>query len=85
MADLPIIELKHTNYYWVEGERVQFKAEVEKDSYFKVPVAKFIWPDKRTETVKATPFTGELVFSTKLPFEVKYISGIWRANLRESV
>ncbi|AFL47628.2 hypothetical protein ZZ1p0134 [Acinetobacter phage ZZ1] len=85
MSELPIIDLKHTNYYWVEGERVQFRAEVEMDSFFKVPVAKFIWPDKTIKTVKSRPFTGELVFSDELPFRVEYSSGVWRANIRISI
>lgn len=38
------MQLKHTNYYWVDAERVQFKAEIGTSSFFKVPVAKFIWP-----------------------------------------
>ncbi|UNI74566.1 hypothetical protein ABNavy4_128 [Acinetobacter phage AB-Navy4] len=77
--------LKHTKYYWVNGERVQFKAEIKTQSFFKVPVAKFIWSDSTTVEVSVKTFTNELDFSAPLPFELEYDGGAWMADLRESI
>ncbi|QQO96329.1 hypothetical protein CPT_Minot_126 [Acinetobacter phage Minot] len=77
--------LKHTNYYWVDSVRVQFKAEIGTSSFFKVPIAKFIWPNGETIQVSVEPFTNELKFSAPLPFDLIYDNGTWQADLRESI
>lgn len=78
------ITLKHTRYYWIDGERVQFLAETKKESYFTVAVAKFIRPDKSTFEISVTPFTGELVFTEPVTFEVRFGNANWSAKLREA-
>lgn len=79
------ITLKTTKYYWVNDERVQFMAEVGQSSFFKIPIAKFIFPDKSTTEVSVEPFTGILKFSRPLPFDIKYNNTAWSAPLRESI
>ena len=94
--------LRHTAYYIIvdsEGKdaHIQFRAEIGMSSFFKVPVARFIWPDKSVYEVSVEPFTAKHLFkSTKTdpetgkpivgtempPFEVKYSNGAWYAPLR---
>ncbi|EQA7786731.1 hypothetical protein ACX818_001325 [Acinetobacter baumannii] len=83
MANLKL--LKPTKYYWIGEDRVQFKAEVKTVSFFKVPVAKFIWPDKSIVEVSVETFTNKLIFSGDLDFEIVYENGTWLADLREAV
>lgn len=76
--------LKHTKFYWVGTERVQFKAETETSSYFKVSVAKFIFPGKEV-LVKTKPFSTQLENKDQLPFDIEYVGGNWKAPLREAI
>lgn len=76
--------LKHTQYYWVGTERVQFKVEVTTESYFKVPVAKFIFPTKTIE-VKVQPFTNLLIGIENVPFNLEFSNGSWKADLRRAI
>ncbi len=77
--------LKHTKYYWVGSDRVQFKAETGTSSLFKIAVAKFIFPDGHVATVSTIPFKTTLDYSEPLSFSVEYFNGIWKADLRESI
>ena len=79
------VNLKHTKFYWVNGERVQFMAEIGFNTFFKVPAAKFIFPGGKTVEVSVQSFTGELQFSDELSFDVQYLNGNWAAPLRESI
>ena len=87
MSTLPatkFITLKHTRYYWIDDQKVQFLAETKTESYFTVAVAKFIYPDKSTFEISVTPFTGELVYSKPVNFEIKFGNANWSAKLREA-
>lgn len=78
------MQLKHSKYYWAGTEKVQFIADVEKQGFFTIPVAKFIWSSK-TISVKSIPFKKDLFFSEELPFEIEYSNGNWSAPLREAI
>ena len=77
--------LKHTKFYWVGTEKVQFKAETRMETYFKVAVAKFIFPDKSVVEAWVKPFTNELVGAEALPFTLEFTNSTWKANLREAI
>lgn len=83
---IPMQLLKHTAFYIIDENGksifIQFKAETKMESFFKVPVASFKWPDGTFKTVSVTPFTGVLKFSNELPFNIEYRTGAWYANLR---
>lgn len=86
MSTIPMQLLKHTAFYIIDdnGEQIfiQFKAETKTESFFKVPVASFKWPDGTLKTVSVTPFTGVLKYSHTLPFSIEYRQGTWYANIR---
>lgn len=82
---IAIKTLKHTNYYWVDGARVQFYAEAVKESFFTIAVGRFVWPDGKEVIAKAKPITKEVVISEPLTFELRFEGGNWRAPLRESI
>lgn len=80
--------LRHTAYYIIGPEdaqvHIQFRAEIGYNSFFKVPVARFIWPDKTVVEVSVEPFTANLLYKDdiKPPFDVIYSNGAWYAPLR---
>jgi hypothetical protein len=55
------------------------------ESYFKVAVAKFIFPDKTVVEAWVKPFTNELVGAEALPFTLEFTNSTWKANLREAI
>ena len=78
-----LTELKHGSYYMIEGERVQFRAEIGKISFFRVPVAKFTWPDGTVREVTIEPMTqNNITYGWDVPFFIEYKTNLWRAELR---
>lgn len=80
--------LRHTAYYVIETDEgqvhIQFRAEIGYNSFFKVPVARFVWPDKSVYEISVEPFTANLLYKDgkKPPFDVEYSNGAWYAPLR---
>ena len=89
MIALPWLLLKHGGLYTYDNPDgsmtyIRFKALVGKDDFFKAPVAEFVWQDDPTHisTTFKKPFTGQLIYSETLPFELKYGTSAWYAKLR---
>ena len=80
--------LRHTAYYIIEENgvqvHIQFRAEIGYNSFFKVPVAKFIWPDGSVKEISVEAFTSNLLYKNNIkpPFDVEYGNGAWYAPLR---
>lgn len=88
-TQIPLLSLKHGSSYIIDNPDgtmtfIKFKALIKTESFFKMPLAQFTWEDDPThvsETYQKS-FTGELIFSEKLPFELVYRGSAWWARLR---
>lgn len=89
MAVIPLLSLKHGASYIIDNADgsmtfVRFKALIGMDAFFKVPLAEFTWENDPTHVSETyvKPFTGQLIFSEQLPFELVYRGSAWWARLR---
>ncbi|ADG60032.1 hypothetical protein Acj9p132 [Acinetobacter phage Acj9] len=82
---IPFKALKPTKFYWVGTQKVQFKDKIGQNTFLKVAIAEFTFPDGSKVEVATQPFTDELTFSAELPFELIFDNGTWKAPLREAI